>query len=375
MPQTAPSPLTNLDAVIAAEIAPHARAVDQEGRFPREAIAALGRCGILGLVSSTSVGGAGASLAEAAQVVERLGQVCSSTAMVVCMHFAATAVIEAHGPQDIRRAIAAGRHLTTLAFSENGSRAHFWAPMSTATAHGDWVQLDASKSWVTSASQADSYVWSSRSLDGKGINLWLVDRTTSGLAIAGAFDGLGLRGNDSAPVTATNARIPVARRLAEEGQGFGVMMGVVLPWFQVMNAALSIGLMQATVEATIRHATTTRYEHLAQSLAEQPQTRAHIAGMRVRADQARALWLDTLAAIASQRADQMLRVLQVKLAASEAALSVTDQAMRVCGGAAFRREVGVERWFRDARAAAVMAPTSDALTDFIGKAVCGLPLF
>ena len=287
----------------------------------------------------------------------------------------ATAVIEAHGAQDIRRAIAAGRHLSTLAFSEAGSRAHFWAPLSTATASGDTVRLDARKSWVTSASQADSYVWSSRSLDGKGISLWLVDRTTPGLAIAGAFDGLGLRGNDSSPVTAIAASISADRRLGDDGQGFGVMMGVVLPWFQVMNAAISIGMMNTVVEATIRHATTTRYEHLGQTLAEQPQARARIAGMRVRTDQARALWLDTLAAIATQRGDQMLRVLQVKLVASDAALEVTDQAMRVCGGAAFRREVGVERWLRDARAAAVMAPTSDALTDFIGKAVCGLPLF
>jgi alkylation response protein AidB-like acyl-CoA dehydrogenase len=68
-------------------------------------------------------------------------------------------------------------------------------------------------------------------------------------------------------------------------------------------------------------------------------------------------------------------VLEVKAAASEAAVAVTDLAMRVCGGAAFRREVGVERNFRDARAATVMAPTTDALYDFIGKAVCGLPLF
>jgi alkylation response protein AidB-like acyl-CoA dehydrogenase len=65
----------------------------------------------------------------------------------------------------------------------------------------------------------------------------------------------------------------------------------------------------------------------------------------------------------------------VKAAAAEAALTVTDLAMRVCGGAAYRREVGVERLFRDARAATVMAPTTDALHDFIGKAVCGLPLF
>lgn len=71
----------------------------------------------------------------------------------------------------------------------------------------------------------------------------------------------------------------------------------------------------------------------------------------------------------------MLRVMQVKVSAAEAALDVTDTAMRVCGGAAFRRDVGVERNFRDARAASVMAPTSDVLYDFIGKAVCGMPVF
>jgi alkylation response protein AidB-like acyl-CoA dehydrogenase len=54
---------------------------------------------------------------------------------------------------------------------------------------------------------------------------------------------------------------------------------------------------------------------------------------------------------------------------------VLDVAMRVGGGAAFRRDIGIERHFRDARAAAVMAPTSDALREFIGRALCGLPLF
>jgi alkylation response protein AidB-like acyl-CoA dehydrogenase len=67
--------------------------------------------------------------------------------------------------------------------------------------------------------------------------------------------------------------------------------------------------------------------------------------------------------------------LEVKASSGEAATQVTDLAMRVCGGAAFRREVGVERRFRDARAATIMAPTTDVLYDFIGKAVTGLPLF
>jgi alkylation response protein AidB-like acyl-CoA dehydrogenase len=97
--------------------------------------------------------------------------------------------------------------------------------------------------------------------------------------------------------------------------------------------------------------------------------------MRIKTDLARSLLLDTIAATQSSREDAMLRILEVKAAAGELAAEVTDLAMRVCGGAAFRKEVGVERHFRDARAAAVMAPTTDALYEFIGRAMCGLPLF
>ena len=73
--------------------------------------------------------------------------------------------------------------------------------------------------------------------------------------------------------------------------------------------------------------------------------------------------------------DTMLAVLESKAAANEAALQVTDLAMRTCGGTAFSGHLTVERNFRDARAGSVMAPTTDVLYDFIGKAVLGLPLF
>jgi alkylation response protein AidB-like acyl-CoA dehydrogenase len=86
------------------------------------------------------------------------------------------------------------------------------------------------------------------------------------------------------------------------------------------------------------------------------------------------LLADTLGALASGRADAMLRVLEVKAVAAESAASVTDAAMKLCGGAAFRKEVGIERRFRDARAARVMAPTTDALLDIVGRAVLELPL-
>ena len=96
---------------------------------------------------------------------------------------------------------------------------------------------------------------------------------------------------------------------------------------------------------------------------------------RLKADMSNALLADTLAAVAAGRTDATLRVLECKAAAGETANEVLDLGMRVCGGAAFRKDVAVERFFRDARAASVMAPTTDVLYDFIGKAVCGMPLF
>jgi alkylation response protein AidB-like acyl-CoA dehydrogenase len=118
-----------------------------------------------------------------------------------------------------------------------------------------------------------------------------------------------------------------------------------------------------------------RYAHTDSTLAELPTVRNYIARMRVKTDMARTLLEDTVSAIETGRGDTMLRVLECKAAAGEAATEVLDTAMRVCGGAAFRKDVAVERYFRDTRAAGVMAPTTDVLYDFIGKAVCGMELF
>lgn len=361
---------------VVAVAAEHAVSVDRDERFPTEVVEAMRASGLLGLLSAESVGGKGLSLRAAVDVVERLARVCGSSAMVVCMHYCGTAVIEKYGDAATRRDVAEGRHLSTLAFSEAGSRSMFWAPVSTATRTDAGVRLDASKSWVTSAHAATAYVWSSKPLAGaEASTIWLVPRGAAGLSIERPFHGLGLRGNDSTPVKADGVVVPESARLGADGAGFGVMMETVLPAFSVMNAACSVGLMEAAVTRTAAHATAAKWQNNGQAIADLPTARAYLAKAKVRADQARALLNDTLTALETGRADAMLRVLESKAACNDAALEVTELAMRVCGGAAFRGDVGVERGFRDARAGAVMAPTSDALYDFIGKAVCGLPLF
>lgn len=364
-----------LERVIDDVVAPLAAEVDRHSTYPRVALDALGQAGLLGLVSSTEVGGGGEGLAAAAEVVERLAGACGSTAMVVLMHYATVPLIEAHGPKELREAIGAGRHVGTLAFSETGSRSHFWAPMSTAVADAGEVRLDAQKSWVTSAGEADSYVWSSRPLAASGpMTLWAVPSDADGLSVSGPFDGLGLRANGSMPVTGDGVVVHHDAMLGADGQGLDLAMTLVLPWFLVMNAAFSLGLMEAVTAEATNHLNATRLTHLDRSLADQPVTRLELARMRLETDRTRAFVNDTIVALGEGRADAGLRVLEVKAAAAEAAIEVTEWAMKVCGGSAFRKELGVERRFRDARAARVMAPTTDALLDFVGRVICGMPL-
>jgi alkylation response protein AidB-like acyl-CoA dehydrogenase len=150
---------------VAATAAAHAAEVDR-GAFPEPNLRALSEAGLLGLVSAADVGGQGLGLAAAAHVVERVARECGSTGMVLCMHYCAAVVLEQHGAPSLRRAVAAGQHLTTLAISEKGSRSQFWVALGSAAADGNSVRLDGQKSFVTSASHADSYVWSSRPLAG-----------------------------------------------------------------------------------------------------------------------------------------------------------------------------------------------------------------
>ncbi|HEY3896534.1 MAG TPA: acyl-CoA dehydrogenase family protein [Pseudonocardiaceae bacterium] len=376
-PTTATAYQSVLSAVIEREVGPKAAEIDRTGDFPREAVQALGDAGLLGLLSAPQVGGGGESLAAAAHVVESVGGRCASTGLVVLMHYAAVAVIEAHGPQDIRRAIARGDHLSSLAFSEVGSRSQFWTPLGTATAAEDGaVLLDARKSWVTSAGHAHSYVWSSRPLAGNGaMTLWLVPSDRAGLRVAGKFDGVGLRGNASSPLSGVGVLIPTEFRLGADGAGLDVAMATAMPTFLVLSAALSLGIMEALIAETVKHLARSRLQHLDQTLAQQPVPRAELARLRIRTDGVRSFLRDTLAALDSGREDATLRVLEIKAVAAEAAAEVADGALRLCGGAAFRKELAVERLFRDALAARVMAPTTEALHDFVGRSCLGLPLF
>lgn len=357
---------------------------DRLGRFSTEAVDAMGKAGLLGMMLPTDLGGAGLGPRAMADVIAAFAEADASVAMVFLMHtLGALTIASAARTPAIERVlgeIVAGRHLSTLAFSESGSRSHFWAPVSRAVSlNGSGVRVSARKSFVTGAGHVQSYVTSALAPHGTGptdSTLYLVDAKTSGLTIAAPWDGLGLRANASSPVTLEDCIVPNDLRLTEDGAGFGAMLNIVLPLFNIGQGAVSLGLCRAAVAAVAAHLKSTRFEHLGSTLGEAlPNLRAQLATMQIETDGLAARLHDAIRHLESPNDLTMLRVLEIKAAASETAIAVTSLAMRTCGGAALSRQTGIERLFRDAQAGAVMAPTTDVLRDFIGKAILGLPVF
>lgn len=355
----------------------HAASVDRDARFPAESVRALAASGLLGLNLPASVGGLGEGPAAFLSVTRGLASRCPSSAMVYLMHACAAQVTlagTAGGGSDVLRGMADGSNLGTLAFSERGSRSHFWAPVSQIEGTDDDARLRASKSFVTSAGHVQTYVVSTRP---RGTDspiestLFQVDAGVPGLDIAGPWIGLGLRGNASAPMTIDIA-VRDAVMLGEDGKGLDLMLGVVLPWFQLGQGAVSLGIAEGALGVTVDHVTGATLEHLGQTLSELPTVRARIGRAQTEVD-AIAGFLSDLARRMGE-GDATAPVLSAKAAANEMAIRVTAESMQACGGAALSPGLGVERFFRDARAGSVMAPTTDVLYELTGRVLSGMPL-
>ncbi len=361
-------------------IAPLAAEVDAECRWPAHSMQAFADAGLLGLQVPSELGGLGQGLLGLCVLTEAIARACPSSALCYGMHCVATAVIAAKATEHQRdhylREIAAGRHITTLALSEHGTGAHFYLPETRLDADGEDFVVDGTKQFVTNGGHADSYVVSTVAAGAEAgdFSCLIVDKSSAGMHWLDAWAGFGMRGNSSRPLRLDKVRVPARNLLGEAGDQVWYVFEVVAPFFLMAMAGTYLGVAQAALDEASLHLRSRRYSHSGEALRD-------VESLQIRYGE---LWTDlvktrALVREAARRGDAahpeaLPFILACKAEAAETAVRLANEAMTLCGGAAYRENSRAARLLRDARAGHVMTPTTGLLKLWTGRSLLGLPL-
>lgn len=365
------------------ELAPRAEEIDQTGKWPEKSIRALQKAGLGGLTIPAKYGGYGYGLTGVAKVCEILGRECASTAMCFGMHLVGSAVLAVKATPEQQekflRPIAQGKHLTTLSLSEPGTGSHFYIPEAELSEKedGDYV-LSGTKSFVTNGSHADSYVVSAVIPDPERLvgqfSCVVVPNQSDGLEWKQQWEGIGMKGNASRNVELNNIHLPATNLLGEQGDEIWYVFEVVAPYFITAMAGTYLGIATAAVTEAIDHVKKRTHSHSGTALSHQPVVQHRLGTLWAEVECARQLIYSAAAKGDAKDSDALLSLLSAKAEISDCVVSVVNDVMTLMGGIAYAKIAKIARHLRDARASHVMAPTTDLLRTWTGRALLDVPL-
>lgn len=382
-----PSSLVELrhrtDSIAAQTLAPNAARTDTEARWPEHAFTALKREKLMGLHVPRSAGGLEEGLLALAVLTESLAKGCPSAAICYGMHCVGSAVIAAKTTpaqtEHFLRPIAAGEHITTLSLSEAGTGAAFYMPETKLLCENGGYRINGTKQFVTNGGHADSYVVTTLASDPQratgDFSCIIVERDAPGMEWQQPWAGLGMRGNSSQGLKLKDVRVPLRNLLGEEGDQVWYVFEVIAPYFLVAMAGTYLGLAQAALDETVRHLKSRTTSMTGDSLATVDAVQHQVAELWARVERTR-LWIYHAARLGDTGDRNALPfLLNTKIEAAETAVCVTNEAMTLCGGIAYRENSTLSRLLRDARASHVMSPTTSMLRQWVGRAILDQPLF
>jgi isovaleryl-CoA dehydrogenase len=318
-------------------IAPAAAEIDRESRFPDEQLSALGRVGALGLLVPGEQGGVGAGLVALADVCEAVGGACASTGMVFLMHSVTAATVAGGGGEsapELLEPMASGELLGTLAFSERGTGAHFYAPELRAERRDGSIRVGGRKSFVTAGGHADVMLVLLQS-EREGLDCYAVRKDAPGVRFEGRWEGLGMRGNSSIAAEFDDVALDAEARIGEAGEAAGLVFGVVAPTFLVGLAAVNVGVAQAALSRAVEHAKARRYPD-GTALVEVATVQHALADMDIQVRAARTLLREAARLGDSGDEGALVPLMEAKVFCTDTAARVTQAALEVCGGRATR---------------------------------------
>ncbi|MEU9229624.1 acyl-CoA dehydrogenase family protein [Streptomyces massasporeus] len=386
MPDRAPQPvdrqlpteeardlITLVRDIAAQEIVPSAAEEEDAGRFPRELFTLLSQSGLLGLPYDSEYGGGDQPYEVYLQVLEELAAARLTVGLGVSVHSLASYALAAYGTKEQQvehlPAMLGGGMLGAYCLSEPHSGSDAAALRTRAVRDGDdWV-ITGTKAWITHGGIADFYTVMARTGEEgpRGISAFLVPGDAQGLSAALPEKKMGMKGSPTAQVHFDGVRVPDARRIGEEGQGFAIALSS-LDSGRLGISACAIGVAQAALNEAVTYAAERR--QFGKPIADFQGLRFMLADMATQIEAGRALYL-AAARLKDAGRPFAKQAAMAKLHCTDTAMRVTTDAVQILGGYGYTADFPAERYMREAKVLQIVEGTNQIQRMVIARHLVG----
>ena len=346
-----------------AELAPIAKEIDEEGRFPWEAVEKMGPLNFFGMQAPRQYGGAEMDSISYCLVIEEISRVCAAIGLAVAVHNSVVVYpISQFGNDEQKKKflppLAAGEKIGAFCLTEPNAGSDAMAIESTAISNGDSYVVNANKIFVTNGGVADILIiFASVNPNDvkKGFSAIVVERGTPGFEVGLLENNCGVRANPVTSIVLTDCRVPKANLLSREGDGFRVAMAG-LDTGRIGIAAQAVGIGQGALDVSLRYAKERIQFRV--PLARHQAIQMMLADMGTMVEAARLLTLQA-AHVRDQGGELSGPSAMAKLFAARAASKVASMGVQIHGGYGYNKDYPIERYFRDARVTEIYEGTNE----------------
>ncbi|MEU6406097.1 acyl-CoA dehydrogenase family protein [Streptomyces sp. NPDC046985] len=336
-----------------AKIAPYAAVVDEEARFPQEALEALVANDLHAVHVPESYGGAGADALATVIVIEEVARVCASSSLIPAVNKLGSLPVILSGSEELKKKymapLAKGHGMFSYCLSEPDAGSDAAGMKTKAVRDGDYWVLNGVKRWITNAGVSDFYTVmavTDPEKRSKGISAFVVEKSDPGVSFGAPEKKLGIKGSPTREVYLDNVRIPADRMIGAEGTGFATAMKT-LDHTRITIAAQALGIAQGALDYAKGYVK--ERKQFGKPIADFQGIQFMLADMAMKVSAARALTYQAAAASERVDADLTYQGAAAKCFASDVAMEVTTDAVQLLGGYGYTRDYPVERMMRDAK--------------------------
>ena len=360
-----------------AEVKPNAILMDQESRFPAEAVKKLAELGLMGIPYPKECGGAGLDVLSYAIAVEELSRVDGGTGVILSAHVSlGTWPIFAFGTEEQKQKylvpLARGEKIGAFGLTEPNAGSDAGGTETTAIDKGDYWLLNGQKIFITNGGVADTYVVfavTTPDIGTRGISAFIVEKGWKGFTFEPHYDKMGIRSSETCQLNFDDVKVPKENLLGKEGQGFKIAMAT-LDGGRIGIASQALGIAQGAYESAVEYAK--ERVQFGKPIGFNQAITFKLADMATKLKCARML---VYSAAEKKEAHEPYGVdaAMAKMYASDIALEVTNDAVQIFGGTGFLKGMDVERMYRDAKITTIYEGTSEVQRMVIGASIMGKP--